>query len=219
VAHNLGWKIAHVLRGAPAGLLDTYEQERLPIAADVLNLSSKLIAGRIKGVAPGDRRGSDTLQLKMHYPVSELNGSRRGGQTMVQAGDRAPDSLLQGPDGTAVRLFDLFRGPHTSALAFGPRSSKVADALAEHFHDHLKSFTVLRAASPTSEPSMTHFTDNEGHTHLDYGMNGDALLIIRPDGYVGMRATDPDEAEIFEYLSQLLPTASGAGVWSFDGEK
>jgi 2-polyprenyl-6-methoxyphenol hydroxylase-like FAD-dependent oxidoreductase len=58
-----------------------------------------------------------------------------------------------------------------------------------------------------------------GHTHLDYGINGDALLIIRPDGYVGMRATDPDEAEIFEYLSQLLPTASGAGVWSFDGEK
>jgi hypothetical protein len=66
---------------------------------------------------------------------------------------------------------------------------------------------------------MTHFTDNEGHTHLDYGINGDALLIIRPDGYVGMRATDPDEAEIFEHLSQLLPTASGAGVWSFDGEK
>lgn len=205
-AYNLGWKIAHVLRGAPAGLLDTYEQERLPIAADVLNLSSKLIAGRIKGVAPGDRQGSDTLQLKVHYPVSELNGSRRGEQTMVQAGDRAPDSLLQGPDGSAVRLFDLLRGPHTSALAFGPGSSKVADALAEHFHDHLKSFRLLPAASPTTEPKMTHFTDNEGHTHQDYSINGDTLLIIRPDGYVGMRAADPDEAAIFQYLSQFLPT-------------
>jgi 2-polyprenyl-6-methoxyphenol hydroxylase-like FAD-dependent oxidoreductase len=30
-AYNLGWKIANVLRGAPAGLLDTYEQERLPL--------------------------------------------------------------------------------------------------------------------------------------------------------------------------------------------
>jgi hypothetical protein len=125
---------------------------------------------------------------------------------MVQAGDRAPDSLLQGPDGSAVRLFDLLRGPHTSGLAFGPGSSKVADALAERFHDHLKSFRLLPAASPTTEPKMTHFTDNEGHTHQDYSINGDTLLIIRPDGYVGMRAAEPDEAEIFQYLSQFLPT-------------
>jgi hypothetical protein len=53
---------------------------------------------------------------------------------------------------------------------------------------------------------MTHFTDNEGHTHQDYSINGDTLLIIRPDGYVGMRAADPDEAAIFQYLSQFLPT-------------
>lgn len=30
---NLGWKLASVLNGAPEPLLDTYEQERLPMAA------------------------------------------------------------------------------------------------------------------------------------------------------------------------------------------
>ncbi|GAB4085862.1 rifampin monooxygenase [Myceligenerans cantabricum] len=37
-AFNLGWKLAGEVRGwAPAGLLDSYEAERRPVAADVLN--------------------------------------------------------------------------------------------------------------------------------------------------------------------------------------
>ncbi|MFI7674505.1 rifampin monooxygenase [Actinophytocola sp. NPDC049390] len=37
-AFNLGWKLAAAVTGwAPAGLLDTYETERHPVAADVLN--------------------------------------------------------------------------------------------------------------------------------------------------------------------------------------
>ncbi|WP_424187800.1 FAD-dependent monooxygenase [Actinokineospora sp. G85] len=40
---NLGWKLASVLRGAPGLLLDTYEQERLPVAAAVLGLSKELL--------------------------------------------------------------------------------------------------------------------------------------------------------------------------------
>lgn len=209
-AYNLGWKIAHVLHGAPEALLDTYEQERLPIAADVLNLSSELIAGRVKGVVPGEGQGSDTLQLKVHYPVSELNGSLRGEHVFVQAGDRAPDSLLCGPDGAAVRLFDLFRGTHTSALAFGPRSSKVADALARRFPYCLKSFTLCPAASPTTVPSTSHFTDGEGHARQDYSIDGDTLLVIRPDGYVGLRATEPSEAEALRYLRRFLPEEHAA---------
>src|SRR5690606_26027013 len=31
-AYNLGWKLGGVLRGTPETLLDTYEEERLPIA-------------------------------------------------------------------------------------------------------------------------------------------------------------------------------------------
>lgn len=204
-AYNLAWKIAHVLDGAPDTLLDTYEQERLPIAADVLNLSSELLAERIKGVVPGERRGFDTRQLEVHYPVSELNGSRRDGAARVQAGDRAPDSLLRAPDGTGVRLFDLLRGPHTSAVAFGPRSSEVAAALAGRFPRLLRAFTLLSAGSSTSGTEPSPLTDSDGHAHRDYAVDGDTLFVIRPDGYVGLRATDPNEAEVLHYLRRLLP--------------
>jgi 2-polyprenyl-6-methoxyphenol hydroxylase-like FAD-dependent oxidoreductase len=36
--YNLGWKLAAVLGGAPAALLETYEEERRPIAAGMLGL-------------------------------------------------------------------------------------------------------------------------------------------------------------------------------------
>lgn len=200
-AYNLGWKIAHVLEGAPEALLDTYEQERLPIAADVLNLSSELIAQRVRGVVPDGAHGNDTLQLKVRYPVSALNGSPRSEHAHVQAGDRAPDSQVFNPDGTAVRLFDLFRGPHTTVLAFGSHSSHTADALVRRFPEHLKSATLL----PTAEPTTPHFTDREGSAHQDYGIAGDTLLVIRPDGYVGLRATDPSETDVLDYLRRFLP--------------
>src|SRR6185437_11631975 len=45
-AYNLGWKLAHVLGGGPDSLLDTYEAERLPVAAAVLGLSKRLYQTR-----------------------------------------------------------------------------------------------------------------------------------------------------------------------------
>jgi 2-polyprenyl-6-methoxyphenol hydroxylase-like FAD-dependent oxidoreductase len=41
-AYNLGWKIAGAVRGASDELLDSYEAERRPVAADVLGLSTML---------------------------------------------------------------------------------------------------------------------------------------------------------------------------------
>ncbi|MGS8556508.1 FAD-dependent monooxygenase, partial [Salmonella enterica subsp. enterica serovar Soahanina] len=44
-AMNLGWKLAATLRGdAPDDLLDTYESERMPIAAQVLDWSRAQVA-------------------------------------------------------------------------------------------------------------------------------------------------------------------------------
>lgn len=204
-ASNLAWKVANVLRGAPEELLDTYEQERLPVAAQVLDVSSKLVAGRVKGVVPGEGAGSDTRQLTVHYPVSDINGSARQSQAIVQAGDRAPDSLLQAPDGTAVRLFDLLRGPHASAVAFGPRSADVAAVLAERFPHHLRPFTILPRGASSRAADGTTFTDIGGHAREDYGVDDDTLIVIRPDGYVGLRASEPEETDILRYVSRLLP--------------
>ncbi|MFE3514816.1 FAD-dependent monooxygenase [Streptomyces sp. NPDC059166] len=105
-AYNLGWKLGQVLRhGAPAALLDTYEQERRPVAAEMLGLSTRIHRGE-------QERGAAAQQLGLGYREGPLACGRAG---LLEAGDRAPD----GPGGEGGRLFDVFRGPHFTLLAVG----------------------------------------------------------------------------------------------------
>lgn len=109
-AYNLGWKLDAVLTGdAPAALLDSYEEERRPIAAQMLDLSTGVHRGEV-------RRGGATRQLGLGYRESSLTVEARGAvpEGTLRAGDRAPDGTVDG-----VRLFDAFRGPHWTLLALG----------------------------------------------------------------------------------------------------
>ncbi|MGW0753631.1 FAD-dependent oxidoreductase [Streptomyces sp. NPDC002587] len=123
-AYNLGWKLDGVLRAAaPESLLDSYEEERLPIAAQMLGLSTRVHRGEV-------RRGAATQQLGLGYRGSSLAVETRTGlsEDALRAGDRAPDGVRGG-----VRLFDVFRGPHWTLLAVGaapdlPRLSTVRTA-------------------------------------------------------------------------------------------
>lgn len=109
-AYNLGWKLDAVLTGsAPATLLDSYEEERRPVAAQMLDLSTGVHRGEV-------RRGGATRQLGLGYRESSLTEETREavGADALRAGDRAPDATVDG-----VRLFDAFRGPHWTLLALG----------------------------------------------------------------------------------------------------
>ncbi|MEU8762497.1 FAD-dependent monooxygenase [Streptomyces sp. NPDC048659] len=115
-AYNLGWKLGRVLRrGAPAALLDSYEAERLPVAAGVLGISTRLHRAGSGGGA-GTRRGAEVQQLALGYRDSPLTAETRTGlpKGALRAGDRAPDGRYG-----AGRLFDVFRGPHPTLLAVG----------------------------------------------------------------------------------------------------
>lgn len=103
-AYNLGWKLAHVARGGPDSLLDTYETERLPIAAAVLGLSKRLYQTR------SIKRGDATNQLALHYRSSPLSSG--SALRSLHPGDRMPNLRLD--DGG--RLFDRLRGPHATEL-------------------------------------------------------------------------------------------------------
>jgi 2-polyprenyl-6-methoxyphenol hydroxylase-like FAD-dependent oxidoreductase len=103
-AYNLGWKLAHAARGGPDSLLDTYEAERLPIAAAVLGLSKRLYK------KPSIKRGDATNQLALHYRTSPLSSGAALGS--LHPGDRMPDARLN--DG--ARLFDHLRGSHATEL-------------------------------------------------------------------------------------------------------
>ena len=109
-AYNLGWKLAAVLRsGADDRLLDSYEEERRTIAADMLGLSTRVHRGEV-------RRGDATDQLDVNYRDGSLSVETRGHlpDEALHAGDRAPDGRRGG-----VRLFDAFRGPHWTLLTVG----------------------------------------------------------------------------------------------------
>ncbi|AVV47281.1 FAD-dependent monooxygenase [Streptomyces sp. ID05-04B] len=104
-AYNLGWKLGAVLtQGAPEDLLDTYEEERRPVAAHILGLSTAIHRDEA-------RRGAGTRQLGLHYRRSSLSEETRPAPGPLRAGDRVPDLTADG-----VRLFDRLRGPDWTLL-------------------------------------------------------------------------------------------------------
>lgn len=103
-AYNLGWKLATVLRGGSESLLDTYEEERLPVAAAVLGLSSQLYK------KPLLKRGEATNQLALHYRASSLSSGAPLGR--LHPGDRMPNLQLANGNG----LFDEMRGTHATEV-------------------------------------------------------------------------------------------------------
>ncbi|MER8184222.1 FAD-dependent monooxygenase [Kitasatospora sp. NPDC094015] len=177
-AWNLGWKLGHVLTGlAGPGLLDTYQEERLPIAAWTLGVSSEGMAAVIEGVrTPGvgveAGRLTDTTGLGLDYRWSSLAEDRLGGP--LRAGDRAPDAPCTGPDGEPVRLFEAFAGSHYTLLGFGPAArSALADLPA-----HVRAVAV--------EAGAGSLVDHGGHARRAYGVTGDALVLVRPDNHVAL---------------------------------
>ncbi|MEO3826591.1 FAD-dependent monooxygenase [Actinomadura sp. B10D3] len=173
-AYNLGWKLATVIKGGPSALLDTYEEERLPVAAGVLGLSTKLYQKAVEGQADALERGEETRQLLLAYPDSSLAEGPLGGT-------RAADAVLRDGSGTRVRLHDLLRGPHATVLAFG------VDVGIEH-----PDVRVVTVGGPG------------GHTDPGGGLRdayeGAEAVLIRPDGYI---ARTGDAAAVRAHLARL----------------
>jgi 2-polyprenyl-6-methoxyphenol hydroxylase-like FAD-dependent oxidoreductase len=163
-AYNLGWKLAAVLDGAPEALLETYEAERRPLAADVLDLSTRLLAG----IKSGDnRRPREVQQLDIGYPTSPLSFLGHSTASKLAPGARAPDATVQGAGGSPTRLFNLFKGTHWTLLVNGPSS------LAPHAGLHIHSIG----------PGM-EIEDRLGQFAQFYGLEESASALIRPDGYL-----------------------------------
>jgi 4,5-epoxidase len=119
-ASNLAWKLAAVLRdGAPDSLLETYDEERRPIARQVLRRTSamsqivfgtnpvmrflreRLVFPILRTDFAQARMTARMSQLEMNYRESSLasHGDRRFSRVRVRAGDRAPDIVFA--EGTA----------------------------------------------------------------------------------------------------------------------
>jgi hypothetical protein len=151
-AYNLGWKLGLVLAGrATSGLPATYEEERLPIASWLLDITSELlntVLDAIKDTGGGvDAVASPELtQLMLRYPWSLLS-RRAASRSTGPLGDAETDVVkpyLVGPGG---------------------------------------------------------LLDDDGHAAHAYGT--DALILVRPDGYIGLVADPAQTGAVAEYLRSL----------------
>jgi 2-polyprenyl-6-methoxyphenol hydroxylase-like FAD-dependent oxidoreductase len=225
-AYNLGWKLALAVTGqAPQSLLDTYEQERRPVAQSVLRTSGAsmtalfspnplmsmlrdwLILPLLRLPAVSRALVSRTSQLDVNYRASTLSAGGRARPGPVRAGDRAPDAPCQDvATGGPVRLFDVLRGTHFTLLQFGSGDAELADRLQPLFGDLVRVCRLVRDGDARPRGPGRILRDRSGGAHRRYGAGRGALLLIRPDGYVGTRARPNEGDAVIDYLRALLPT-------------
>jgi 2-polyprenyl-6-methoxyphenol hydroxylase-like FAD-dependent oxidoreductase len=178
-AYNLGWKLGQVIAGAPVSLLDSYEAERLPVAAGVLGKSSELYQSLSNHRVGGLKRGDEERQLGLSYCGGPLAPAGAPATRKLHAGDRAPDAPCAGP-GTS-RLFEVLQGPHFTVLAFGHDATEALPGLpwpAEGAQLH------RYAVRDGRRVDSGYLSDATGQLASIYGVDGSTLVLIRPDGYI-----------------------------------
>jgi 2-polyprenyl-6-methoxyphenol hydroxylase-like FAD-dependent oxidoreductase len=226
-AYNLGWKLAGVLAGSPEVLLDSYQDERLPVAAGVLGISTALHDKGVAGDGDALRRDDPELaQLTLGYPDSSLSVT----DLDVPAGDAGSADPIAPASGAGRRDGGDPAGDGTGAWLDAPvrAGGRAPDAPC---HDAAGSpvrlfqvfagphATVLAFGSgpvPTARAGLAvrrvvrpgvaapgALVDTDGHAHAGYGADtGRALrVLVRPDGYVGFLGHDP--AGLDAYLAKF----------------
>lgn len=205
-AYNLGWKLESVIRGANSTLLDTYDEERRPVAQAVLEDSTKKM-GAILGTATERGALSQSLStvsddltsgLLISYRSSSLTiPSLQANVTRLIPGDRAPNAgSLQGAEFTGD-VFDLLRGPHWTLLAFVNLTDHLF--LQDFTFDKLHTHCIV----PSHVKGEACIIDKADNAYRMYDITSETLILIRPDGYIALRTSMNDSALILQYLNSI----------------
>ena len=85
-----GWKLGHVLRhGAPAALLETYQEERLPVAASLLEFVGAMHKDWLgKAKDKEEPRKGEHTQLGLNYRGGPLSVEERIGAAVDEGHHR-----------------------------------------------------------------------------------------------------------------------------------
>lgn len=177
---NLGWKLALVYRGlATDALLDTYDEERLPIihqlvstterATDLANSDSHLVHTLLHHLMPlafrfdaVRRKGAGIVsELSANYRKSSLNGKNEG-HGAVHPGERFPDVALT--ENGQARMLDILDPSKLTLLTLG-----AAETTAQH-----PRYRDMCVDKLLAEPSAA----------LIAALGGATVAVVRPDGYL-----------------------------------
>ncbi|MGP3984920.1 FAD-dependent oxidoreductase [Streptomyces sp. KR80] len=210
--HNLAWKLAAVLAGwAGPGLLESYETERQPVARATSARASARSAEHshpgytpAPGSAGGRQSGVLTVALGYRYTRgavvgvdSELPPVPERMQLTGEPGTRAPHLWLE-HRGARLSTLDLYE--RTFVLLSGSNGASWHSA-ALRVADRLSvPLTSCRIGDDLMVPTEADWADAHGTAP------GGAVL-VRPDGFVAWRATDPvpdPERTVHDVLVSVL---------------
>jgi len=140
----------------------------------------------------------------LSYRGGPLARDERATPGRIQAGDRAPDAPGLDAAGQPLILFDVFRGPHFTLLALG--ASQVARAVWRNarFGPRVRVVGVVAPGDEVQGGDV--FVDLHGHARAGYDLEGDALVLVRPDGYIGFITTDMSTVGVEDYLARVSGT-------------
>ncbi len=214
-AFNLGWKLARAVRGeASEALLDSYHDERHPVAARVITQTTRLtdvgtlrmpIARAIRnagihigaGLSPVAHRLADSVEeTDVAYRDSPVVSGARGTHGGPHPGDAAPD--VPGLGSSLAAALGAGTG-HTALYIAG--ADGVPETLVRVGADR---HVLVGDLGRGGVEFDTHIPDPGRLTAARYGL-GDrgGLVLVRPDGYIGLRAELDDAEAVRDYLEAI----------------
>ncbi|KAF8124922.1 FAD binding domain-containing protein [Boletus edulis] len=224
-AFNLAWKLSLVHKGlSPITLLDSYTTERLPVIAEMLNITTGIfnkvrLATSTQSAMEREKRmnmlgvncrSSPVVldEFTQAEPVSAYGLLEEG---MLVAGDRAPDATklglvvarATGGVETTTRLFDVFSPVYHTVLVFAPdaaSSTDVLDVLRRYPKDVIRPAIVLPQDSDvTTGAQVDLVVDHDGHAYRGYlaEKGKKKVVVVRPDGVVGAMVHGAEGVEAY----------------------
>jgi hypothetical protein len=222
-AYNLAWKMALVLRGiADARLLDSYDVERRPVGAEVVERTKRASMSFGRERASRENRLADT-QILVNYRRSPwVKDGTRTRKKVVQAGDRAPDvqGLRRDQIGFSLRLFDVLHGTAHVVICYLTtqairRQALELDTLTQDLHqaygqEQIRIVAIASGRTHVAEPvGVAVLRDEAGTFARTYGAKSGFTCVVRPDGYLAYVADTLKPAAIHAALARSLGRAKG----------
>jgi hypothetical protein len=212
-AYNLGWKLALVVSGqADARLLDSYEDERIPVAEALLGTTDRLfslvisdnwVTGLLRTrLIP--RLLAQALKLERVQKLAFLTIS----QTGITYRKSTLSETLAGIPESAARAGDRFPWVRLKFSDGGPRED-----LYQKLDDTRFTLVVIGQPAPASGiqvlngavQMLTIPVNAENRAELArVKVPETAFYLLRPDGYVGLAGVRVDMAEVNRYVSEKL---------------
>ena len=233
---NLGWKLALATKSlASPCLLDSYSRERLPVIANMLEMTKELLQKTVefdphKDIPEEDspyHRGMSHYQLDINCRGSTIVADRLDEESYklgkrLRAGDRAPDApgivpLNGGLRPGTTQLFDIFSSNRHTALIFIKDDEDVKlylEFLKRYPQDTVLPVIVLQQGDERNidEFGNTNVVrDSVGHGGRSYSTEwGVKVVIVRPDGCVGAVGCSPGVVEEYrDLIFDTSPTPAG----------